>query len=217
MDLDDLADLRHEYQAAGLVESDLDPDPVAQFGTWFGEWRALGVGEPNAMVVATATPDGRPSARTVLLKGVVDGKFRFFTNYDSRKGRELAANPWATLLLPWHPVNRQVTIEGRVERVGADVSDAYWASRPFGSRLGAAASPQSTPVADRAELDRRFAAVAAAHPDGEIPRPDHWGGFAVVPDRIEFWQGRENRVHDRLSYRRTLPPAPAWTVERLAP
>lgn len=217
MDLDDLAGLRHEYQSAGLVEADVDPDPFAQFAVWFRAWRSLAVGEPNAMVVATAAADGRPSARTVLLKGVSHAGFVFYTNYDSRKGRELAANPQATLLFSWHPVGRQVTVEGAVERTTDAEADAYWASRPRGSRLGAAASPQSRVVDDRAALDARFAALDARYATTEIPRPAHWGGFRVVPDRIEFWQGRANRVHDRLAYERDAGAAGDWRLQRLAP
>ena len=217
MDLDDLAGLRHEYQSAGLDEADADADPFAQFAAWFRAWRDLAVGEPNAMVVATAALDGRPSARTVLLKGVSHAGFVFYSNYDSRKGRELGANPQATLLFSWHPVGRQVVVEGAVEKTTAAESDAYWATRPRGSRLGAAASPQSTPVADRAELDERFAALDADYAGVDIPRPPHWGGFRVVPDRLEFWQGRANRVHDRLEYRRDALAPAGWRVGRLAP
>ena len=217
MDLSDLADLRREYQSAGLDESELAPDPIAQFGVWLGDWQVVAVGDANAMVLATATPDGRPSARTVLLKGVSGGDFVFFTNYGSRKGRELAANPRGTLLFPWHAIGRQVIVEGAVERVPVEVSDAYWATRPLGSRLGAAASPQSTVVPDRADLDRRYAAVAAAHPDGDIPRPDHWGGYRLRPDRIELWQGRENRLHDRFAYVPDESLPTGWRVVRLAP
>ena len=217
MDLDDLAGLRREYQAAGLDERDVDPDPFVQFGAWFSSWRRLALGEPNAVVLATATPDGRPSARTVLLKGVTGGGFVFFTNYGSRKGRELAANPRATLLFSWHPIGRQVTVEGAVEPVGDAESDAYWATRPRGSRLGSAASPQSTVVPDRAALDALFAEVEARHAGDDIPRPAHWGGFRVVPDRVEFWQGAANRVHDRLAYSRDPASPTGWRLDRLAP
>lgn len=217
MDLDDLAGLRHEYQSAGLDEADVEPDPFAQFATWFRAWRALAVGEPNAMVVATAAADGRPSARTVLLKGVTHAGFVFFTNYDSRKGRELAANPQATLLFSWHPVGRQVIVEGAVEHTTDAEADAYWASRPRGGRLGAAASPQSEVVEDRAALDARFAALDARYATTEVPRPAHWGGFRVVPDRFEFWQGRANRVHDRLAYERDPDATGGWRLRRLAP
>ncbi|HEX8804587.1 MAG TPA: pyridoxamine 5'-phosphate oxidase, partial [Acidimicrobiales bacterium] len=202
MDLAELADLRREYRSAGLAETDLDPDPVVQFARWFAAWSAVAVGDANAMVLATATPDGRPSARTVLLKGVVGGGFVFYTNYASRKGRELDANPRAALLFPWHAIGRQLIVEGAVARLPAADSDAYWATRPPGSRLGAAASPQSSVVPDRATLDRRLAELAAAHPGGDIPRPAHWGGYRLEPDRFELWQGGENRLHDRLVYRR---------------
>jgi pyridoxamine 5'-phosphate oxidase len=217
MDLTELADLRREYESAGLREVDLDPDPITQFGAWYKAWSEVAVGDANAMVLATATLDGRPSVRTVLLKGVVDGAFVFYTNYESRKGRELAANPRATLLFPWHALGRQLIVEGAVERLPAEASDAYWATRPPGSRLGAAASPQSTVVTDRAALDERFAEVAAAHPGGDIPRPPQWGGFRVVPERFELWQGRENRLHDRLAYRLDASLPTGWRVERLAP
>jgi pyridoxamine 5'-phosphate oxidase len=217
VDLDDLAGLRHEYQSAGLDESGVDPDPFAQFAEWFRAWRDLAVGEPNAMVVATATLDGRPSARTVLLKGLSRSGFVFYTNYGSRKGRDLDENPQATLLFSWHPVGRQVVVEGAVEKTTAAESDAYWATRPRGSRLGAAASPQSAAVADRDELDQRFAALDADYAGIEIPRPAHWGGYRVVPDRLEFWQGRANRVHDRLEYRRDDLAPKGWRVGRLAP
>jgi pyridoxamine 5'-phosphate oxidase len=217
MDLSDLADLRREYQSVGLAESELDPDPIAQFGAWLGDWQAVAVGDANAMVLATAAPDGRPSARTVLLKGVSGGDFVFFTNYGSRKGRELAANPRGTLLFPWHAIGRQLIVEGGVERVPVEVSDAYWATRPPGSRLGAAASPQSTVVPDRADLDRRYAELAAAHPDGDVPRPDHWGGYRLRPDRIELWQGRQNRLHDRFAYVPDGSLPTGWRVVRLAP
>jgi pyridoxamine 5'-phosphate oxidase len=220
VDLDDLAGLRHEYQDTGIDEADVDPDPFAQFAAWFRAWRALPIGEPNAMVVATAADaasGGRPSARTVLLKGVSHAGFVFYTNYDSRKGRELAANPQATLLFSWHPVGRQVIVEGAVEHTTEAEADAYWASRPRGSRLGAAASPQSEVVEDRAALDARFADLDARYATTEIPRPPHWGGFRVVPDRIEFWQGRANRVHDRLAYERDPAADSGWRLRRLAP
>ena len=217
MDLDDLAGLRHEYQDAGLDEVDAADDPIAQFTAWFAAWREVGVGEANAMVVATAPPDGRPSARTVLLKGLGPEGFVFYTNYESRKGRELAANPYATLLFSWHPVSRQVIVEGPVTRVSDEMSDAYWASRPRGSRLGAAASPQSQPVPGRADLDARWAALDARYADTEIPRPPNWGGFRVRPDLVEFWQGRTNRLHDRLVYTRTETTPPTWSLSRLAP
>jgi pyridoxamine 5'-phosphate oxidase len=217
VDLDDLAGLRREYQSAGLDEADVDPDPFVQFGRWFAEWRGLAVGEPNAMVLATATPDGRPSARTVLLKGVGAGGFVFHTNYASRKGRQLADNPGAALVFSWHPVGRQVLVEGAAERLTAEASDAYWAIRPRGSRLGAVASPQSAVVPDRKAVDEMLAAAESRYAGVDIPRPAHWGGYRVVPDSVEFWQGRENRVHDRLVYRRDPSMPTGWRLERLAP
>jgi pyridoxamine 5'-phosphate oxidase len=192
-------------------------DPLAQLQEWYTAARAAGVTEPEAAALATATPDGRPSVRIVLLRGIGAEGVAFYTNYESRKGRELAANPRATLLFPWHAVGRQLIVEGSVERLPAETSDAYWATRPPGSRLGAAASPQSTVVADRAALDERYAEVAAAHADGDIPRPAHWGGFRVEPDRFELWQGRVNRLHDRLAYRPDPSLPTGWRVERLAP
>jgi pyridoxamine 5'-phosphate oxidase len=217
VDLDDLAGLRREYQSAGLDEADAAADPYAQFADWFRAWRALAVGEPNAMVVATAAPDGRPSARTVLLKGLNHAGFVFYTNYESRKGRELDANPQATLLFSWHPVGRQVVVEGPVERLTAEESDAYWTTRPRGSQVGAAASPQSEEVPNRKALDERFADLEARYAGVAIPRPSHWGGYRVVPDRFEFWQGRANRVHDRLAYERDATSPAGWRLLRLAP
>lgn len=217
MDLDDLAGLRREYQSAGLEEADAAADPFAQFAAWFRAWRELAVGEPNAMVVATTAAGGRPSARTVLLKGVNHAGFVFYTNYDSRKGRELAVNPRASLLFSWHPVGRQVIVEGRVERVPAEDSDAYWADRPRGSQLGAVASPQSEVVADRQALEEAFARAEARYDGLDVPRPWHWGGYRVVPDHFEFWQGRANRIHDRLAYDRDPASSTGWRLSRLAP
>ena len=192
-----------------LRRADLDPDPLRQFDRWYTEAGAA-VATPEAMTLATAAPDGAPSARLVLLKSFDERGFVFFTSYESRKGAELEANPRAAVLFYWAPLGRQVRIEGTVERVSAEESDAYFASRPPGSRRGAAASRQSRPLADRAELD---AAVAALGDD--VPRPGWWGGYRVVPDEFEFWQGRESRLHDRLQYRRQ--PSGVWIRERLAP
>ncbi len=217
MDTHELTDLRLEYSHAGLSVADLAADPIEQFRTWFAAWHEVAVGDPNAVVVATATPAGRPSVRTVLLRRVDDGSFVFFTNYASRKGRELAANPHATLLFSWHPVGRQVVVEGVASRLDAAASDAYWATRPRESQIAALASPQSEVVADRAELERRWSAVEAAHAGREVARPEHWGGIRVAPERVEFWQGREWRLHDRLVYRRDPSTASGWAVERLAP
>ena len=210
-----VADLRKEYALHGLSEADLDPNPFRQFQVWFEQALAAGLPEPNAMTLATATPDGRPSARMVLIKGADERGFVFFSNYQSRKGRELDANPYAALVFYWAELERQIRIEGRVERVSSQESDAYFQSRPAGSRLGAWASRQSAVIAGRAELEGRLAELAAQHPGGDVPRPPHWGGYRVVPESIEFWQGRPSRLHDRLRYR--LREDGTWLVERLSP
>ena len=217
VDVHELTELRQEYSYAGLSAADLAADPVAQFRDWFRAWHEVAVGDPNAMVVSTATPDGRPSVRTVLLRSLDADGFVFFTNRDSRKGRELAANPRAALLFPWHPLGRQVTVEGAAAPVPDEASDAYWATRPRGSQIAALASPQSDTVPDRADLDRRWAEAEAAHAGGDVPRPAHWGGVRVTPARVEFWQGREMRRHDRLVYVRDPSVGTGWRVERLAP
>jgi len=212
----DLSWLREDYRSGGLDEADLAVDPYEQFGRWFDDAVTAAVPEPNAMVLATAGSDGRPSARTVLLKGVDQRGFSFFTNYDSQKARALAANPACALVLLWKPLARQVCVAGRAERLGDEESSAYFSSRPRGSRLGAWASPQSQVLPDRATLERRLEEVERTYgEEDDIPRPPHWGGFLVVPDSIEFWQGRTNRLHDRLRYRRDVTGA--WVVERLAP
>ncbi len=212
----DVAAMRASYEQAGLSEADLAPTWTEQFRAWMADAVRAELREANAMVVATAGAAADPSARFVLLKGYDERGFAFYTNRDSRKGREIAANPQAGLVFPWYALQRQVTVRGRVERVSEEETDAYWATRPWGSRIGAAASPQSTVVDSREELDARWDALAAEYPEGtEVPRPDHWGGLRVVPETVEFWQGRRNRMHDRLRYRRD--DSGAWVVERLAP
>lgn len=210
-----LAAMRREYVSAGLDETQLADSWLDQLHAWLGEAERAGMREPNAMVLATADRDGTLSARTVLLKGLDERGLVFHTSYASRKARQLAANPRAALLFPWADLGRQVHVEGRVEPVAADESDRYWATRPRGAQLGAAASPQSAVIASRSELDDAVRALAARHPEPQpVPRPERWGGLRVVPERVEFWQGRPDRLHDRLRYRRADG---GWTVERLAP
>lgn len=208
-----IADLRQEYMRAGLSEADAQRDPLRQFELWFKDALHAGVPLPNAMTLATADASGAPSARVVLLKGIEDGGFVFYTNYASRKARELAARHAACLVFLWSELERQVRIEGEVEKVPEADSDRYFASRPLGARLSAWASPQSERVASRRVLEN--AAAEARRRFGEAPpRPPHWGGFRVMPRAIEFWQGRADRLHDRLLYRQTDS---GWVLERLAP
>jgi pyridoxamine 5'-phosphate oxidase len=210
-----LADLRQEYMRAGLAEAAAHADPLAQFERWFHDAQAAGLPLVNAMTLATVSEAGAPSARIVLLKGVEQGGFVFYTNYLSRKGRELAARPFACLVFLWAELERQVRVEGRVERVAPEASDAYFASRPPGARLSAWASAQSDAVPDRTALEHSFAAMRKKYGE-QPPRPPHWGGYRVDPASIEFWQGRADRLHDRLRYRRATA-ATGWTLERLAP
>lgn len=205
--------LRRDYRNPPLDVADLAGDPLVQIHRWVDAAVAARVTEPNAMTVATVDAHGAPSARVVLLRGLDDGLV-FYTNYDSPKARDLAGDPRAAAVLCWVDLSRQIRVTGTCARVTAAESDAYWASRPQASRLSAAASPQSRVIEDADELTRRVAALRARHPDGDVPRPDHWGGFRLRPDAVELWQGRPDRLHERLRYRRD---AGAWVVERLAP
>ncbi|HWH94190.1 MAG TPA: pyridoxamine 5'-phosphate oxidase [Baekduia sp.] len=212
-----LAAMRRSYTRGGLEEGDLAPTWSAMLSRWLDDAEAGGVREPNAMVVATADAQARPSLRTVLLKGLDREGLTFYTNYDSAKGHDLAVNPVASVLFPWTDLQRQVRLTGAVRMLEAAASDAYFASRPYGSRIGALASPQSAVVRDRAALEAARDALLARYPEppGDVPRPPNWGGFVVVPDTVEFWQGRPDRLHDRLQYRCTADGA--WITERLAP
>jgi pyridoxamine 5'-phosphate oxidase len=208
-----IAELRQEYMRAGLSERDADADPIRQFERWFEDALRARLPLPNAATLATVTPAGAPSARVVLLKGIDRGGFLFFTNYLSRKGRELEARAAACLVFLWSELERQVRIEGGVEKVSAAESDEYFATRPLGARLSAWASQQSEPVADRGALEQAMQAARRRH-GAEPPRPPHWGGYRVVPQAMEFWQGRADRLHDRLVYRLSTG---GWRIERLAP
>lgn len=216
----DLAALRREYTQAGLHRADLAADPVAQFRLWFDQATAAQLLEPNAMVLGTCAPQG-PSSRTVLLKAYDQRGLVFFTNYTSRKAREIAAQPGVSLLFPWYGLERQVAILGRAERISTAESLAYFASRPFGSRLGAWVSQQSSVISSRRLLEMKWEEIKRRFASGEVPLPEAWGGFRVVPREFEFWQGRENRLHDRFRYRRqdsgSAQDAEAWLIERLAP
>lgn len=209
-----IADLRRDYRARALSEDEALADPISQFRGWLDDAIRAELLDATAMTLATASPDGVPAARVVLLKDVGPDGFVFFTNYDSAKAAQLEANPRACLVFFWADLERQVRVTGRVSRVAAAVSDSYFASRPLDSQIGAWASPQSRVIAGRAVLEDATAAVTARFANGTVPRPPHWGGYAVAPERIEFWQGRPNRLHDRLCYRRD---GGAWTIDRLAP
>jgi pyridoxamine 5'-phosphate oxidase len=210
-----LADLRKDYSLAGLLEKDLARDPFRQFEKWFQEAQAAKIVEPNAMTLSTATRDGRPSARTVLLKGLDGRGFVFYSNYDSRKGRELSENARASLLFPWVALERQVVVEGAVTRLPREESEAYFHARPRASQLGAWVSQQSSIITGRAVLEEAMKALEKKYAGLEVPLPPNWGGYRVAPESVEFWQGRRSRLHDRLRYRREK--SGDWIVERLAP
>ncbi|MCE2945901.1 MAG: pyridoxamine 5'-phosphate oxidase [bacterium] len=212
----DIANLRKDYTKASLDVADVEPDPLRQFGHWLQQSIDAEVPEPTAMTLATVDASGQPSARIVLLKGFDASGLTLYTNYLSRKGRELAANPKAALLFHWVELERQVRIEGRIEQVPQAESDAYYVQRPLGSRIGAWASPQSEVIADRALLEQRYAEAAAQLGD-QPKRPPHWGGYRLIPEAFEFWQGRSSRLHDRVRYVRALEAGGGWYLERLAP
>lgn len=205
--------IRESYTSQELREEDAGDDPIALFAAWMNAAVAAGIAEPNGIALATVAADGAPRVRVVLLRGIDARGFVFYTNYESAKGTEIALDPKASFAIWWQPLHRQVRVAGRVEKVSAEESDAYFASRPRGHRISAWASSQSAVIADRSQLAAAEAAAEARFPD-EVPRPPHWGGYRVVPGEIEFWQGRENRLHDRLRYRRA---GEAWLRERLAP
>ena len=210
---DRLATLRKEYGAAELSRKSVDADPIRQFSLWFREAEEAQVPEPNAMTLSTASRTGRPSARVVLLKDVSPDGFTFFTNYLSRKARELAENPYASMVFWWRELERQVRVDGVVERLSGEESDEYFEVRPRGSQIGAWASPQSEVIDSRSELEERVRRIESQF-DNHVPRPEFWGGYRLIPDVLEFWQGRESRLHDRILYRREDS---VWCIERLAP
>jgi len=211
---DERARLRRDYLQRGLNETELDPNPFTQFQRWLQEALNAPFLEPTAMTLATATKDGKPSARMVLLKNVDEHGFVFFTNYESRKGEELVENPNASLLFYWDALERQVRVEGKIERTSLEESKQYFNSRPFASRIAAVISHQSKPIQNRSELEQHFNELAAQYNNAEVPLPPFWGGFRVIPHTFEFWQGRENRLHDRFRYSKK---SNAWRIERLSP
>ena len=208
-----IADIRKDYKQSSLLENDISPNPIVQFTSWWNEALQSNIDEVNALTLATANAQGKPSARTVLLKGYDENGFVFFTNYESHKGKELAANPYAAMVLFWKELERQIRIEGFVEKISAEESDEYFYSRPAGSRIGAWASPQSAIINDRNILEENVKNYSQNFGEN-IPRPPHWGGYRVVPSLIEFWQGRSSRLHDRIQYRKENN---MWVIERLAP
>lgn len=210
-----LENIRREYSSRSLSRRDLPDEPIEMVERWLNEAIETKVNEPTAMIVATATPDGRPSIRTVLLKEVVSGEFVFYSNYESRKGQQIAANPHVALTFLWHELERQIHVEGLIRRLSPAESDAYFAMRPYKSRVGARISPQSQPIPSREYIMMRFASESLRFVGRDVPRPETWGGFIVKPSRIEFWQGRDSRLHDRFLYE--LQPDGHWDLHRLAP
>ena len=211
----DLASIRKDYRLQSLLEKDVDADPVKQFQRWWNEALKSDVEEPNAMTLATSTSSGKPSARIVLLKGIKENGFVFFTNYNSRKGKQINDNPFASLVFFWKELERQVTIEGEVEKVSPQESDEYFFTRPLKSRIGAWSSPQSEVIKNREVLEKNMSDYTNKFQSQNIPRPPHWGGYIVKPNLIEFWQGGSGRLHDRLQY--TINEKKVWKIERLAP
>lgn len=209
-----ISNIRREYTRGGLKESDAPEAPLPLFEQWLQEAISAKVNEPTAMLVGTVSPEGHPATRTVLLKELREGKFVFYTNYESRKGQHLAANPHISLSFVWHELERQVHVEGIAEKLPSEVSDAYFQTRPYKSRVGARISPQSRVLSSRKAIIAAFVREAALYVGREVPRPDHWGGYAVTPVRIEFWQGRESRLHDRILYTWN---GDEWQKERIAP
>ena len=210
-----LENIRREYSSLSLSRKELPDTPLEIVRAWIDQAIETKVNEPTAVIVGTSTPEGRPSMRTVLLKEVLDGRFVFYTNYDSRKGKQIAANPHVALTFLWHELERQIHVEGTIERLPAAESDAYFAMRPYKSRVGARISPQSQPIPSREYIMMRFATESLRFVGREVPRPEHWGGFTVTPSRIELWQGRDSRLHDRFLYE--LQADGSWSLERLAP
>jgi pyridoxamine 5'-phosphate oxidase len=210
----DIHGLRREYANHGLDHGELDADPIAQFRVWFKQACDAGILEPNALVLATVSPEGAPTSRVLLLKAFDQRGFTFFTNFNGRKATDLATNPRASMTFPWIDLERQVHLQGKVERVSEAETLAYFLSRPYGSQLGAWASDQSQPIADRQALERRMQELRDLHPEGKVPLPPHWGGLRLIPETVEFWQGRPSRLHDRFLYTRK---GQSWVIQRLQP